>query len=63
MNDWGFAENERAKLLRWAQLSYADRLRWLWEAKIFAQRALAAAQARSKLDAIAATPETMGKTG
>ncbi|MCC6624185.1 MAG: hypothetical protein IT385_23240 [Deltaproteobacteria bacterium] len=46
MDDRGFAEHERAQLRRWSALSYAERLRWLWEAKLFAARALAAARAR-----------------
>lgn len=41
------AEHERAQLFRWSQLTYAQRLEWLWETKLFAQRAVAAARARS----------------
>jgi len=47
MNDWSFVENEQAQLRNWSQLTYAERLDWLWEAKMFAQRALDAARARS----------------
>jgi len=50
MNDWDFADSERAHIERWAQLSYAQRLRWLWEAKMFAQRAVEAARLRSLED-------------
>ncbi len=45
--DDSMAEHERAQLLRWSQLTYAQRLEWLWQAKLFAQRAVAAARARS----------------
>jgi hypothetical protein len=48
MSDWSFAENEEAQALRWAQLSYAQRLQWLWDAKMFARRAIAAANMRTK---------------
>jgi len=50
MNDWSFADSERAQLVRWAELSYAQRLHWLWEAKMFAQRAIESARARSMDD-------------
>lgn len=39
-------EHERDQLLRWQQLTYAQRLAWLWQAKLFAQRALLAAAGR-----------------
>lgn len=63
MSEWGFVENERAQLQRWAGLSYADRLRWLWEAKMFAQRALAAAEARAAHAPNANTSETTHERG
>jgi len=47
MSDWDFADNERDQLRRWAQLSYAQRLQWLWEAKLFVRRALEASATRS----------------
>ncbi len=39
----------REQLLRWKQLTPAQRLAWLWQAKLFAQRALAAAKARASV--------------
>jgi len=39
MVDATFAEHEREQLARWARLSYAERLQWLWQAKLFALRA------------------------
>lgn len=62
MSEGGFAEHERAQLQRWAQLSYSERLQWLWEAKLFAQRALAAAKARSAPSPDASTSETTCET-
>jgi len=62
MNDWNFADSERAQIVRWAQLSYAQRLQWLWEAKMFAQRALDSARARS-MEAAGSRGEISEKTG
>ena len=42
------AEIQRAQIARWSRLSYAQRIDWLWEAKLFAQRAISAAQSRAK---------------
>ena len=39
VSDRAFADNERDQLARWATLTYAQRLQWLWDAKLFAQRA------------------------
>lgn len=42
-------EHELEQLRRWQQLTYAQRLAWLWQAKLFAGRALlAAAERRGK---------------
>ena len=63
MSDWSFADSERAQLVRWAQLSYAQRLQWLWEAKMFAQRAVESARARSIDEAAISRSETSQQTG
>jgi len=52
MSDWDFADNERDQLRRWAQLSYAQRLQWLWEATLFARQALEASDKRLALERI-----------
>jgi len=39
--------HELEQLRRWRRLSHAQRLAWLWQAKLFARRALANARARS----------------
>lgn len=41
------AELQRAQLIHWSRLSYAQRIAWLWDAKMFAQRAMDAAAARA----------------
>jgi hypothetical protein len=43
-NAWEAHELEQ--LRNWQQLTPAERLAWLWQAKLFAQRALAAAKSR-----------------
>jgi hypothetical protein len=43
------AERMREKQRAWLKLTYRQRLDWLWQAKLFAARALqAAAKARKK---------------
>jgi hypothetical protein len=41
-----FAEHAHEQQLAWLRLSYRQRLDWLWQAKLFAARALRAAEAR-----------------
>jgi hypothetical protein len=36
----------REQLRAWQRLTYAQRLAWLWQAKMFARRALGAAKPR-----------------
>jgi|GEM_PF-1546844 len=59
MSDWDFAENERDQLRRWAQLNYAQRLQWLWEAKLFARRAQDAATRRATASGSDDGPESI----
>jgi hypothetical protein len=40
--------HEREQLRAWRTLSPAQRLAWLWQAKLFARRALEAKTARDK---------------
>jgi hypothetical protein len=47
----GWAGAEDAHRTAWGALSHRERLRWLWEAKLFARRALEAA-ARRRGDAL-----------
>ncbi len=42
-----WADHEREQLRAWSRLTYRQRLDWLWQAKLFAQRAQAAAAARA----------------
>lgn len=46
------AQHERAQLHRWSQLTHAQRLAWLWKAKMFARRAVDAAQRRALGEAV-----------
>jgi hypothetical protein len=39
-------EHEREQLRAWRELTYQQRLNWLWQAKLFAQRALQSAADR-----------------
>jgi hypothetical protein len=39
-------DHEREQLRAWSNLTYRQRLDWLWQAKLFAQRAQKAAAAR-----------------
>ena len=39
-------QHAREQLLAWQRLSHRQRLDWLWQAKLFAARALRAAEAR-----------------
>ncbi len=41
-----FAAHAREQQRAWLRLSYRQRLDWLWQAKLFAARALRAAAAR-----------------
>lgn len=41
--DESFEAHRRAQLERWARTTPAERLAWLWQAKVFASRALGAA--------------------
>jgi hypothetical protein len=41
-----FAEHAREQQNAWLRLTYRQRLDWLWQAKLFAARALQAAEAR-----------------
>ena len=42
----GWRLHEQAQLQAWLKLSYRQRLDWLWQAKLFAERARLAAAAR-----------------
>jgi hypothetical protein len=42
----GFRVHEAEQLRRWRKLSPEERLDWLWQAKLFAERAARAAAAR-----------------
>jgi hypothetical protein len=42
----GWRQREREQLQAWLKLSYRQRLDWLWQAKLFAERARLAAAAR-----------------
>jgi len=42
----GWDQHEVEQRRRWRSLSYAERLAWLWQAKLFANQATAAAAAR-----------------
>ena len=44
--DAGWRAHEAEQLRAWKQLSYRERLAWLWQAKLFAARAMAAAKQR-----------------
>ena len=41
-----FAEHAREQQRAWLRLTYRQRLDWLWQAKLFAARALRAAEER-----------------
>jgi len=41
----GWRQREREQLDAWLKLSYRQRLDWLWQAKLFAERARLAADA------------------
>lgn len=41
-----FAEHASAQQQAWLRLTYRQRLDWLWQAKLFAARAMRAAQER-----------------
>jgi hypothetical protein len=41
-----FAEHASAQQRAWMRLTYRQRLDWLWQAKLFAARALRAAEER-----------------
>lgn len=41
-----FAEHTREQQRAWLRLTYQQRLDWLWQAKLFAARALRAAEER-----------------
>lgn len=43
-----WAQHEREQRRAWRKLSYRQRLDWLWQAKLFAAKALAAARARRR---------------
>ncbi|HEX7505615.1 MAG TPA: hypothetical protein VF550_02505 [Polyangia bacterium] len=42
----GWRQREHEQLQAWLKLSYRQRLDWLWQAKLFAERARQAAAAR-----------------
>lgn len=42
----GWRQREREQLHAWLKLSYRQRLDWLWQAKLFAERARLAAAER-----------------
>ena len=42
----GWTAPERARRAAWRQLTFQQRLDWLWQAKIFATRAMRAAEER-----------------
>jgi hypothetical protein len=42
----GFRQREHEQLEAWLKLSYRQRLDWLWQAKLFADRARLSAEAR-----------------
>jgi hypothetical protein len=42
----GWRAREREQLQAWLKLSYRQRLDWLWQAKLFAERARHSADAR-----------------
>lgn len=44
----GWAAHERAQRRAWRELTPAQRLAWLWQAKLFARRALGRARLASK---------------
>jgi hypothetical protein len=41
-----FADHAREQQRAWLRLTYRQRLDWLWQAKLFAARAMRAAEAR-----------------
>ncbi len=43
----GWKDPEREQRRAWLKLSHRERLDWLWQAKLFARRALNAASARA----------------
>jgi hypothetical protein len=43
----GWKVHEQAQRRAWLSLSYRQRLDWLWQAKMFAARALGAAQRKN----------------
>jgi flagellar biosynthesis chaperone FliJ len=47
MSGNGWEDHEREQRRTWLKLSHRERLDWLWQAKLFAQRALDAASARA----------------
>ena len=47
MTDPRFENHEVEQLQRWSRLSYAERLDWLWQAKLFARRAIKTSGARA----------------
>ena len=44
----GYAAHERDQRRAWRALSHQQRLDWLWQAKLFAARAIAAAKKRRR---------------
>jgi hypothetical protein len=46
MRKAAFAEHAREQQRAWLRLTHRQRLDWLWQAKLFAARALRAAEAR-----------------
>jgi hypothetical protein len=44
----GWRQREHEQLQAWLKLSYRQRLDWLWQAKLFAERARLAAEDRRR---------------
>jgi hypothetical protein len=44
----GWRQREQEQLQAWLKLSYRQRLDWLWQAKLFAERARLSAEARGR---------------
>ena len=46
----GWRQHEQGQLQAWLKLSYRQRLDWLWQAKLFAERARLSAEARDRIE-------------
>ena len=51
IKDAGWRAHDAEQLRAWRRLSYRERLTWLWQAKLFAARAMAAANLRAAANA------------